>query len=163
MAAYSGDGPAAEARFEDAFTEAQAKGDKVALADALFGMASLACAGGEGDRAASLHHEALALRAKMGEAPAVTASLEAVAGLAVTAGRLEHAARLLGAAERARAEQGYARAAGEAGAYESHVALLGQGLPLAELEAARAQGAQLSLEEGGGARLQGPRPSRPAW
>lgn len=143
----SGDGAAARVGFELARAEARASGDKAALAEALFGLASLARASGDDDRAASLHYEALGLRAEIGHGPAVAASLEAVAGLAVAAGRLEQAARLFGAAERARADQGYARPAIEAASYAADLARLRQGLPSAELEAAWAQGTQLSLEE----------------
>ncbi|MDP9386362.1 MAG: tetratricopeptide repeat protein [Actinomycetota bacterium] len=147
VASDTGHRAAAVERFQEAFVEAQASGDKGALADALFGLARLERAAGNTDRAASRHHEALGLRAEIRCAPGVAASLEAVAALAVAEGRLEQAARLFSAAQRARNDQGYARRPGEVAAYEADLARLREGLPARELEAAWAQGAQLSLEE----------------
>ena len=110
-------------------------------------VARLAIARGEWSEADTLAHEALALRVEIDARAWLPDSLDA---LAHVAGGLEshtEAARLLGVAERARSDLGVVRWPPDALAFDELEARLSRHLGAEAFEAARAEGARMSIED----------------
>lgn len=149
VALASGDGELAGELLDDALERAcRAKNEREAAA-VQFDLAELAVARVERVNAVALHHQVLKMRRGLGDIRGVIGSLEALAAVAVDGARPRgaYAARLLGAVERLRGERRYARTPAQLRAHAATTARLGACLADAELEAAWAQGAELSVED----------------
>ncbi|MEJ7783555.1 MAG: tetratricopeptide repeat protein [Solirubrobacteraceae bacterium] len=147
LAVQEGDPGATRRLLEEALELARTGAEKLAEANALDALGGLARREGDAKRAAALHKEAFELRRGSGDATGIVDSVEAFAGLAAEDGRYEHAARLLAAAQAGREGNLYIRLPWQGSRYESHLALVREGLSAAELRTAFAEGRSLSLED----------------
>jgi predicted ATPase/DNA-binding CsgD family transcriptional regulator len=116
------------------------------VADALDESAVLTAAD-DPDRAEGLNHEALAIRVEHGLRTSYVDSLDALAGHAARAGSDAEATRLYAASDAARALMGRPRPPVDRADHEVAVAALRASLGAEGLEAARAEGAALSLDD----------------
>ena len=147
LAEGDGDSAAAQHLFEQALELGRARGSKIGIANALHALGRVVAGQGDLRRAGALQNEALELRHQIGDAPGVVGSLEAVAGLAAASGSHHQAATLMGAADAVRRQKGYTRAPWERAWSESALEHVRGALPPVDLDAARAAGARLTIDE----------------
>jgi DNA-binding CsgD family transcriptional regulator/tetratricopeptide (TPR) repeat protein len=141
-----GDGEGARAAYDEALSLARSVSDAVGVAAALTRKARLSQLRGADDEAMTLLEEAISLQVASGDGGQVT-SLEALAGVAVQQRRASAAAGLFGAAQALRTAWGCPRTPFESGDYEVDLERLRAAVDPAELDAAWAQGAAMSLDD----------------
>lgn len=135
-------------RFLDhAIAVGRAGGHGATFAPALAARAALAADDQDDNRAAALYREALVLFEEMGDLPALSRSLEGLGGVAARGGDPGRAMRIWGAAQTIARRCDLAWPSGHPSAHCDDLALVRQLLFQDEMDAARAEGASLSVDK----------------
>jgi DNA-binding CsgD family transcriptional regulator len=106
VALFQGDRERATRMFEEAFTLARRRGDRLATNIALYNLAQLALSVADFGPAARMLEEGLTLSLQMGDQANLSYFLEGLAVVAGAQGEAERSARVLGAAEGSMGEAG---------------------------------------------------------